>query len=125
MEVVGEAANGQETMQKVAEVRPDVWSMDIAMPGMDGMEATKHIKSQYPDVQVLALTMLEDERDFFQIVQAAPRGSLSRGAARRTAVGRADGRRRQRLSLPTVAKTWSASISPRPASMALRWPPMD
>ena len=67
-------------MQKVAELRPDVVVMDIAMPGMDGMEATKRIKSQYPDVQILALTMLEDERYFFQIVQAGASGFIVKGA---------------------------------------------
>ena len=80
MEVVGEAAEGREALQKVAEFRPDVVLMDIAMPGMDGMEATKRIKSQYPDVQILALTMLEDERYFFQIVQAGALGFLIKGA---------------------------------------------
>ena len=54
--------------------------MDIAMPGMDGTEATKRIKSQYPDVQILALTMLEDERYFFQIVQAGASGFIVKGA---------------------------------------------
>ena len=54
--------------------------MDIAMPGMDGMETTKCIKSQYPDVQILALTMLEDERYFFQIVQAGASGFIIKGA---------------------------------------------
>ena len=80
MEIVGEAADGQETLKKVAELRPDVIIMDIAMPGMGGMEATKRIKSQYPDVQVLALTMLEDERYFFEIIQAGASGFIVKGA---------------------------------------------
>ena len=50
------------------------------MPGMGGMEATKRIKSQYPHVQVLALTMLEDERYFFEIVQAGTSGFIVKGA---------------------------------------------
>lgn len=80
MEVVGEAADGQEALQKVAELGPDVVLMDIAMPGMDGAEATKQIKSQYPSVQILALTMLEDERYFFQIIQAGASGFIAKGA---------------------------------------------
>ena len=79
LEVVGEAADGQEALQKVAELRPDVVVMDIAMPGMDGVEATKRIKSQYPDIHILALTMLEDERYFFQIVQAGASGFIIKG----------------------------------------------
>ena len=54
--------------------------MDIAMPGMDGIEATKGIKSQHPNVQILALTMLEEERYFFQIVQAGASGFIAKGA---------------------------------------------
>jgi len=79
LEVVGEAADGQEALQKVVELRPDVVVMDIAMPGMDGVEATKRIKSQYPDIHILALTMLEDERYFFQIVQAGASGFIIKG----------------------------------------------
>jgi two-component system response regulator NreC len=80
MTVIGEAAEGGEALQKVAELRPDVVLMDIAMPGMDGMEATKCIKSRYPAVKILALTMLEDERYFFQIVQAGASGFILKGA---------------------------------------------
>lgn len=78
MEIVGEAADGQEALQKIVELQPDVVIMDIAMPGMGGVEATKRIKSQYPHVQVLALTMLEDERYFFEIIRAVLWGSSSR-----------------------------------------------
>jgi two-component system, NarL family, response regulator NreC len=77
--VVGEAASGQEALDKVAELRPHVVVMDIAMPGMDGVEATKRIKQLYPKVYVLALTMLEDERFFFHIVQAGASGFISKG----------------------------------------------
>jgi two-component system, NarL family, response regulator NreC len=80
MEIVGEAADGQEALDKVAELQPDVIVMDIAMPGMGGMEATKRIKSQYPHVQVLALTMLDDERYFFEIIQAGASGFIVKGA---------------------------------------------
>jgi two-component system response regulator NreC len=80
MEIVGEAADGREALQKIAELQPDVIVMDIAMPGMGGIEATKRIKSQYPHVQVLALTMLEDERYFFEIIQAGASGFIVKGA---------------------------------------------
>jgi two-component system response regulator NreC len=80
MEIVGEAADGQEALQKIAELQPNVIVMDIAMPGMDGMEATKRIKSDYPHVHILILTMLEDERYFFAVIQAGASGFIAKGA---------------------------------------------
>ena len=79
LEVVAEAGNGQEALQKVGELQPDVVIMDIAMPGMDGIEATKRIKSHYPNTQVLALTMLEERALLFEIVQAGASGFLIKG----------------------------------------------
>ena len=56
LEVVGEAANGQEALAKVEELQPDVVVMDLLMPVMNGVDATRAIRRDHPDVEVVALT---------------------------------------------------------------------
>lgn len=81
LEVVGEAEEGRQAVEMVSELRPDVVLMDVAMPGMNGLEATQRIKESFPRVQVLALTMHEDERYFFQILQHGASGYVVKGAS--------------------------------------------
>ena len=61
MEVVGEAATGKEVLERAAELRPDVILMDIKMPNVNGIEATRHILNANPYVGVVVLTMFEDD----------------------------------------------------------------
>lgn len=80
MEVVGEAANGQEALRGARELRPDVIVMDVAMPGLNGLEATRLLKEANLQVQILALTMHEDERYFFEMLHAGASGYVVKGA---------------------------------------------
>jgi len=80
-EVVGEADNGREAVQKVQELHPDIVLMDIGMPVMNGMEATKQIKKRDQDVKILVLTMHDNEEYLFQVLQAGASGYVLKKAA--------------------------------------------
>lgn len=81
IEIVGEAANGRDAIEKVAEIKPDVVVMDISMPTMDGMEATRIISSKYGESRVLALTVHEDKQYFFEMLSAGAKGYVTKQAA--------------------------------------------
>jgi two-component system response regulator NreC len=81
MEIVGEVSSGDEAIQAVHDLKPDVVLMDVVMPGMSGMEATRRIKETSPEVAVLALTMHEDEQYFFEMLNAGASGYVPKRAA--------------------------------------------
>lgn len=81
LEIIGEAENGAEGVRKACELRPDVVLMDISMPDMNGIEATRRIKAQCPEVAVLALTMHEDDQYFFEMLSAGASGYVPKRAA--------------------------------------------
>jgi DNA-binding NarL/FixJ family response regulator len=76
IEVVGEAANGEEAVRSSAELRPDVVLMDLRMPVLDGIAATARLRAEQPDVRVLALTTFDDDEDVFAALRAGAVGYL-------------------------------------------------
>jgi DNA-binding NarL/FixJ family response regulator len=78
--VVGEAADGEAAVREAQLRRPDVVIMDLAMPGVDGLEATRRIAAAVPEVAVLVLTMHDDDDTVFAALQAGARGYLLKGA---------------------------------------------
>jgi DNA-binding NarL/FixJ family response regulator len=80
--VVGEAADGEELLAAVAELRPDVVVTDLDMPGMTGAEATRELRRTHPDVAVLVLTLHDDDESLFAALRAGARGYLLKGADR-------------------------------------------
>jgi len=76
IQVVGQAASGREAIQQVEAVHPEVVLMDVRMPDMDGIEATRQLKARFPDVSVIILTTFEDDDIVFEGVKAGARGYL-------------------------------------------------
>ena len=81
IEVVGEAKDGREAIKTIEELSPDVILMDIAMPGLNGLEATRRIKKKFPKVKVVVLTMHANEEYIFQILNAGADGYLVKETA--------------------------------------------
>ncbi|PKN93660.1 MAG: DNA-binding response regulator [Chloroflexi bacterium HGW-Chloroflexi-6] len=79
--VVAEASNGQEAIARALETRPDIVLMDITMPEMDGLEATRELKKLWPECVVLSLTVHEDKFYFMEMLAAGAAGYLTKQAA--------------------------------------------
>ncbi len=80
IEVVGEAENGREAINKVEELMPDIVVMDISMPLLNGLDATRQIKKRFPDVIVLILTMHIDDAYILEVMQAGASGYIIKKA---------------------------------------------
>ncbi|MBU9674118.1 response regulator transcription factor [Planococcus sp. CP5-4] len=74
IEVVGEAANGVEAVKMAGELQPDIVLMDLVMPEMDGIEATRNIKASYPEIIVLMLTSFSDRDHILPAIEAGAAG---------------------------------------------------
>jgi DNA-binding NarL/FixJ family response regulator len=80
VELVGAAENGRQALDLVAELAPDVVLMDLRMPELDGVEATRAIRAAHPDVQVIVLTTYSDDDSVFAALRAGARGYLTKDA---------------------------------------------
>ncbi len=115
LEVVGEAANGQAALQQVATLRPHVVLMDLRMPVLDGVAATRQLRAGHPSVQVIALTTFDDDADVFAALRAGAIGYLLKDVSGETLFAAA--RRRARRSRSCRPR------SPPRSSLASRaWP---
>lgn len=81
-EVVGEAKNGAEAVHLAERLRPDLVLMDLRMPEMDGAEATRAIKRQHPDTQVLVLTTYDSDAEILRAIKAGATGYILKDAPR-------------------------------------------
>jgi DNA-binding NarL/FixJ family response regulator len=80
IEVAGSAGDGEQAVAMVAELRPDVVLMDLRMPRVDGVEATRRIKQAHPEVEVVVLTTYADDESIFAALRAGARGYLTKDA---------------------------------------------
>ncbi|MFF3245829.1 response regulator [Streptomyces sp. NPDC002870] len=124
IEVVGEAVNGREAIAKVAELAPDVVLMDIRMPELNGIEATREIAAAHPGSKVLVLTTFDLDEYVYQALRAGASGFLLKDASARQL---ADGVRvvaaGEALLAPTVTRRLITEFSklsqnPRPPALA-------
>ncbi len=104
LEVVAEAASGEEAIEAVRELQPDVVVMDVGMPGLSGFEATRRIRESHPGVNVLALTVHDDEAYVFQMLQAGAVGYVLKRAGAQDVIRAVKAAHRgEALLHPTVA----------------------
>jgi DNA-binding NarL/FixJ family response regulator len=82
LELAGEAATGVEAVDRALELQPDVVVMDLNMPGLDGISATRRIVDASPHIAILVLTMADDDAALFDAIRAGARGYLLKGADR-------------------------------------------
>ena len=80
IDVVGEAEDGNQVVALATELTPDVVVMDLRMPGLDGIEATRRLLGSQPDLGVVVITMFEDDESVFAAMRAGARGYLLKGA---------------------------------------------
>ena len=109
MEVVGEANDGLEAFVKAQELKPDLILMDVQMPGMDGLEATRQIKQVLPATTIVMLTVRDDDEKLFEALKSGAQGYLLK-----------DIHSKEMLAMLRGALRGEAALSPRMAGRVLK-----
>ncbi len=127
VELIGEATTGEETVRIANRLQPDVILMDIQMPGINGIEATRQIINASPHISILMLTMFEDDESVFAALRAGARGYLLKGALKaeiiRAIRGVASG---EAIFGPAIAKRLMQYFSaPQPAERSHAFPELS
>ncbi|MFJ4098534.1 response regulator [Amycolatopsis japonica] len=116
IDVVGEAANGEEAVRLCAELRPDVALMDLRMPVLDGIAATARLRAEQPGVRVLALTTFDDDEDVFAALRAGAVGYLLKDvSSTRLVEALVAAERGESVLQPSVAAKLVARVARLPA----------
>jgi two-component system, NarL family, response regulator NreC len=131
-QVVAEAANGMEAIERTLETNPAIVIMDISMPGMDGLEATRQLRKMCPGSQVLALTVHDDKHYFMEMLAAGASGYLTKQAAAEELVAALDAIADGNVYLqPALARwlledyQWLSSRRGAAAEAAVEEPPIE
>lgn len=126
-EVVGEATTGEEAILLAAQFHPDLILMDVQMPGVNGIEATRRIAASQPQIRVLVVTMFEDDASVFTAMRAGARGYVLKDATKEElrraiqAVGNGEA-----IFSPAIATRLIAYFDqPRPAIPNVRFPELS
>ena len=119
LEVVGEAANGLEAVEQARQFLPDVVLMDLQMPEMDGIEATRRIRSLSPTTKVIILTSFAEDDNVFPSIKAGAQGYLLKNVSPPDLIKAIQAAHRGEVQLdPEIAKKLMDEISARPSKPA-------
>ena len=127
IEVVGEASDGYQAVEMARATMPDVILMDISMPECDGLEATRRIKSEMPEIKILMLTVSDDDKDLFEAIKWGAQGYLVKNLKAHLLFDVLDALTRGETPISAVMATkilheFQQTLEPRPQAVDLAEP---